>query len=283
MKYIILLIFLISAATDFGQDKLAYQLFSSGGKKITYSKMLRQLEKQELLFFGEYHNNPISHWLSLELIKDLQKNQKIQIGLEMFETDNQEELNKYLEGSIDARELDSTTRLWRNYNTDYKPIVDYAKKQVIPVIATNVPRRYASIVNRYDWEGLDTLAKKAYDYMAPLPIAFDSNLTCYKDMLTMMLGHGTMKMVKAQALKDATMAHSILKNLNKKTLFVHINGSYHSNIQQGIVWYIREAKPSTKLLTIATVSQIELSYLAEEHLEIADFILVVDADMTKTY
>ncbi len=283
MNRTLFVLILVNLTNVFGQDKEAYQLFTSEGKKVKYSKMLKELKEQELIFFGEYHNNPISHWMTLELVKDLDKSGKLTLGAEMFERDNQEALNKYLSGEVDAKVLDSTARLWPNYLTDYKPVVDYAKENNIKFIATNVPRRYASIVNHHDWKGLDTLQKEEYNWITPLPIKFDSSIACYQNMLLMMHGHGTMTMVKAQALKDATMSYSIIENLESGKLFFHINGSYHSNLHQGIVWYIKQTKPELKVLTIATVSQENLNRLQKDNSGLADYILVVDEDMTTTY
>ena len=39
-------------------------------------------------------------------------------------------------------------KLWPNYNTDYAPILEFAKKNELDFIATNIPRRYASMVAR---------------------------------------------------------------------------------------------------------------------------------------
>ncbi len=283
MSKLIGLLLILSSNILFTQKKSAYQLFTSSGKKIEYTKMLKQLNDQELVFFGEYHNNPISHWLTFELVKDLEKNNELILGAEMFERDNQKALNQYLQGKINQKGLDTSARLWPNYYTDYKPVLDLAKNKKIDFVATNVPRRYASIVNYHDWKGLDTLTKEELNWIAPLPIKFDSSVSCYKNMLTMMHGHGSMTMVKAQALKDATMAYSILQHYKKEALFFHFNGSYHSNFHEGIVWYIKQSKPELKIMTIATVSQEDLSKLQSKNKSLADFILVVDDDMTTTY
>ena len=88
---------------------------------------------------------------------------------------------------------------------------------------------------------------------------------------------------KAQAVKDATMAHFIVKNMQPNHIFLHYNGSYHSNKKEGIVWYINTYRPNTRVITISTISQKDVAKLEKEHLNLADFILVVDEDMTKTY
>jgi uncharacterized iron-regulated protein len=90
-------------------------------------------------------------------------------------------------------------------------------------------------------------------------------------------------MPKAQAIKDATMAYFILKNRTENSLFLHYNGSYHSNNFQGIYWYLKHENPALKIVTIATVSQKDITKLEKEYLMTADFIIVIDEDVTKTY
>ena len=99
----------------------------------------------------------------------------------------------------------------------------------------------------------------------------------------MMAGHGTPNMVKAQASKDATMAHFILKHFVPGSLFIHYNGSYHSDNHDGIVWYLQQARPDLKIATVTTVSQKDIKKLLEENKNKADFIICVDEDMTTTY
>jgi uncharacterized iron-regulated protein len=262
---------------------MPYQLYTKEGKKTTYDKLLKAAEKNEVVLFGEYHDNSIVHWLQLEFTKDLAQKKSLVLGAEMIEADNQKQLDQYLKGEINQKQFDSTARLWNNYKTDYKPLVDFAKEKNFRFIATNVPRRYASMVFKKDFTGLNDLTAEEKSWMAPLPIPFDINLPGYKSMLEMMGGHAGEKMPKAQALKDATMAHFILENINIGTIFVHYNGTYHSDNFEGISWYLKKNQPSLKILTIATVEQEDISKLEKENYTKADFILVVDKDVTKTY
>ena len=276
-------IVLLIGFVNFGQNKMPYQLYTKEGKKTTYDKLLKAAEKKEVVLFGEYHDNSIVHWLQLEFTKDLAQKKSLVLGAEMIEADNQKQLDQYLKGEINQKQLDSMARLWNNYKTDYKPLVDFAKEKNIPFIATNVTRRYASMVFKKDFAGLDELTAEEKSWMAPLPIPFDINLPGYKSILEMMGGHAGEKMPKAQALKDATMAHFILENFNSGTIFVHYNGTYHSDNFEGISWYLKKRQPSLKILTIATVEQEDISKLEKEHYTKADFILVIDKDVTKTY
>lgn len=284
MKKLLLIIILsLSAISIFAQQKPAYVLYDANGKKVSYKKMIKLLTKKDVLLFGEFHNNPISHWLELAVAKDLKEKKEIVFGAEMFEADNQQPLNEYLAGKINAKKLDSSARLWNNYKTDYAPLVNFAKEIKAPFIATNIPRRYASLVSKKGFEALDTLPAQEKNWMAPLPMDYDSTLPGYVNMVKMMGGHGSANMPKAQATKDATMAYFILQNLKPGTLFIHYNGAYHSDNFDGINWYLKKKKPELAIGTISTVSQKNIKELLAENRGKADFIICVDEDMTTTY
>ena len=282
-KYLLLSLLFISCISVTAQHKPAYVLYDAKGKKVAYDKMMKEVVKHDILLIGEFHNNPISHWMQLEITRDAKQQRNLVLGAEMFEQDNQEALDMYLQGKLSAKGLDSNARLWRNYKTDYAPLVDFAKQHHIAFAATNIPRRYASMVSRGGFEVLDTLSEKEKTWMAPLPMAFDSSLPGYVNMIKMMGDHGSPNMVKAQASKDATMAYFILKYYVSGSLFIHYNGSYHSDNHDGIVWYLKQARPDLKIITVTTVSQEDVHKLLPEHNGKADFIICVDKNMTTTY
>ena len=265
------------------QQKPAYIIYNNKGKKVSYKKMLKTIAKKDIVLFGETHNNAIAHWLQLEVTRDCGQTRQLVLGAEMFEQDNQAALDLYLQGKINAKQLDSQARLWKNYPTDYAPLVNYAKEKKLPFAATNIPRRYASMVAKGGFAVLDTIPALAKTWMAPLPMAYDATLPGYVKMKEMMGGHGGDNLPKAQASKDATMAHFILKYYTPGSLFIHYNGSYHSENYEGIVWYLRQQKPELKYGTITVVSQENIKSLLAENKGKADFIICVDEDMTNTY
>jgi uncharacterized iron-regulated protein len=265
------------------QPKTAYVLYDAAGKKVSYEKMIKTLKDKDIVLFGEYHNNPISHWLQIETVMDLHPLRPLVLGAEMFETDNQEALDMYLAGTINDKGLDSLARLWKNYPTDYAPLVRFAQKNKLPFAATNIPRRYASKVARGGFEALDTLSDQEKAWIAPMPMPYDAELPGYKAMLEMMGGHGGANLPKAQASKDATMAHFILQYYRPGALFIHFNGAYHSDNYEGILWYLRRQQPQLRYATISTVSQADNRKLLPENKGRADFIICVDEDMTTTY
>ena len=221
MQKLLLTLLFLSCSCIYSQEKMPYRIFSKDGKVSNYDLMLKAVAKSEVTLFGEYHDNSICHWLELELAKDISLLKPIVLGAEMIETDNQLALNKYLNGTIDQKELDSTARLWPNYKTDYKPIVDFAKEKQLPFIATNVPRRYAGMVYKQGFESLSTLSAEEKQWIATLPITYDAKLPGYVKMVEEMGEHGGENLPKAQALKDATMAAFILKNKLKESVFIH--------------------------------------------------------------
>ncbi|MGB0915324.1 MAG: ChaN family lipoprotein [Crocinitomicaceae bacterium] len=283
MKLLITLTLLITSAYSYSQNREAFVIYNAKGKKVSYKKMLKAMTEKDIVLFGESHDNPISHWLELEITKDLDQENDLVLGAEMYEADNQLQINDYVSGKIDYKALDTLARLWSNDQTDYLPLLDYAKANNLKFIATNIPRRYASMVYKKGFEALDELSDQEKAWMAPLPMPYDASLPRYVNILEMMGDHGSPKLVMAQATKDATMAHFILNNWSIGKQFIHYNGSYHSDYYEGILWYLQRERPSLNYGTISTVSQADITHLEDEYLGKADFIICVDEDMTTTY
>lgn len=290
MKNIFLSIFIAGFYTLKAQNYKAYQFYDQKGKEIKTDKLVRELAKYDVVFFGENHNNSINHWLQLKITEALyeKKNGQLILGAEMFERDNQAQLDQYVEGKIDAKTLKDSARLWNNFSTDYKPLVDFAKNKKLKFIATNIPRRYASQTAKEGIESLNALPEKDKVYMAELPIKVTLETPGYPEMKTMMGEHadGTkvMNFISAQAIKDATMAESILKNYESGKTFIHYNGNFHSKEFGGIYWYIRQKNPNLKMAVISVFESgnPELKVPEKEYIP-TNFNLIIPADMTKTY
>ena len=271
-------------------DKPAYKVFNGKGHEVDYNEILKAAKKSDIIFFGELHKNPIVHWLELELTKDLfaEKGTGLVLGAEMLEVDNQLLINEYLSKMIRKKDFEAEAKLWPNYKTDYAPIVDFAQEKGIKVVATNIPRRFAALVNNKGFEGLDSINALERGMIAPLPIKYPDTLECYasivKNVGDGMPAHLTANLGKAQAIKDATMAHFIAKNgaFAEKT-FLHFNGSYHSDNHQGIVWYMNQAIRKTpyelKIMTISCLEQENIDTISKQDAAKADFIIIIPASM----
>jgi uncharacterized iron-regulated protein len=179
--------------------------------------------------------------------------------------------------------LKDEVKLWTNFSTDYKPLLDFAKTNKLKFIAANIPRRYANLVYSRGLASLDSLTADAKKWIAPLPIKYDSTLKCYKEIYENAGGHGGQNLPKSQAVKDATMGYFIFKNWAKGNIFIHYNGAYHSNNHQAIEWYLKQQNSALKIMVISSTEQKDISVLEEEVKGSGDFIICTPSSMTKTY
>jgi uncharacterized iron-regulated protein len=161
--------------------------------------------------------------------------------------------------------------------------VDFAQKNHLKFIATNIPRSFASKVYKGGFESLDSLSSEEKLWIAPLPIKYDANLPGYVKIKEMMGGHGGDNLPKSQAIKDATMAYFILKNRENDKLFMHYNGSYHSDDFEGIYWYLKQSAPNLKIVTVSVLEAKDVRKFDKEKKGKADFIIAVSSTMTKTH
>jgi uncharacterized iron-regulated protein len=292
MKHFIttFLVLLLATGTTNAQSKPTFQLFRNDGKTADYDVMIQDLVVSDMVFFGEYHNNAVSHWMQLEMSKSFFeiKGRSLFFGAEMFESGNQLVLNEYLHGFYsDDKMTPEITQLWSNYQTDYRPLVDFAKENNLRFIASNIPRRYASMINKMGISALKKLSPEALALIGPdLEKYFDPTAKAYAEMAASMGGHVPSNMLNiqtAQASKDATMAHFSLKNFNQGDFLFHFEGSYHSNYQQGIIWWINKIQPGLKIKSITTLMQSEWNEMtADEKTTIANYIIVVPDNRTET-
>lgn len=283
----IIYLFLVSTlinAYSFSQDKPAYAIFSSTGKKTSFKKLVDQSKNADCILFGEYHDNPIVHWLQFELSNEIASTNLV-LGFEMFESDQQQVLDGYLSGKLNEKQFQDSCRLWPNYETDYKPLIDLAKNKNLACVATNVKRKYASLLFKKGRAALDSLPELERKLFAPLDFKIDSTLSQYREVRKMGGHEMGGNMMEAQAFKDATMAMHILKYLDMNFQILHFNGAFHSDYHQGILWYLQQTTlgKNKKFLTISTVTQNDISKLEKENLKKADFIICIPETMTRTH
>ncbi len=267
-----------------GQDKAAYAVFTAEGEHSDYTKMVKALDKADIVFIGETHNCPVAHWLEYEITKDLYQKNGFTVGAEMFETDNQLLVDEYVSELISSDKFENEAKLWDNYYTDYYPLLSFAREKGIKFVATNVPRRYASFVKDNGLQALEDLSDEAKALMAPLPIPYEASAegdAMFGFMNMMGGGDGKSYYAEAQALKDATMAWSIACSFDRK--FIHYNGNFHSDNRGGIIPYLETYLPGKSIATVCCIRQDSLKKLDEENLRRADFIIVVPTDFTMTY
>lgn len=286
-----LTLLLASAFTATAATPAAYRLFDNSGAEVDFTTMIDSLAKADVVFIGENHNCPISHWMELEVTRALfdRHGKKLMMGEEMMEADNQLIFDEYLSGLTSYDRFEAEARLWDNYSTDYYPTIYFAKENGIPFVATNIPRRYANAVSSNGLKCLENFSNEAKTYMPPLPIPYEADNSEMEEKFGAMMMFSRRSpeemqlLAEAQALKDATMAWFIAKNMKSDTKFLHINGSMHSDNNDGIIPYLLKYRPGTKTATVTARRQDEIDKIDPDYLGAADFYIVVPTDFPTSY
>jgi uncharacterized iron-regulated protein len=246
-------------------------------------------DQSNVYFFGEFHDNSFLHQKEIDFLKALyKKNKNIAISMEMFERDVQDKLNEYLAGKIKEKDFLKETRAWPNYKTDYKPIIEFAKKHNLPVIAANIPRRYAAMMRKKGVKAIETLPKNERKFIAR-KYAFkdDQYRKEFFKVMNSNMGNKMPKQLKnkifqkyytAQCLKDETMAESIAQFIKKhpKTVIIHYNGDFHSRYHLGTVQKLQDRIKDRKITVISPVitnNKDEIKYYPQLS-DIGDYLII---------
>lgn len=235
------------------------------GKNLTAAQLASKLQKYDVVFFGEYHDQSEIHQYELELLKAMYKakGEKLALSMEMFEADNQDKLNKFLASTLSEENFLATARPWPNYGTDYAPLVNFAKEKKMPVIAANVPRFLAAHVakNNASTEGVEA------QYQQWLPKHTYAPEGAYKDKFYAQMSSpaAPMKMTPArlaavyaaQCLKDDKMAESIaaFADAHQNMQILHINGCFHSDAHLGTAQKLEALRPELKIAVITPLER----------------------------
>lgn len=288
MKSLAILLIISLPSVVFGQDASAkhYKIYNTLTEKpATITEIIDKTSKADVLFFGEEHNDSTGHNLEYALFKGLKEKYagNVALSMEMFQTDCQLILNEYLSDAIREKNLISDARIWPNY-TDYRPMIELAKLNHLPVIAANAPTRYTNMVTRNGLESLQQLSAQAKSYLAPLPI--DTAAGAYYDkFVKTMGGHEAMagmQIYQSQSLWDATMAWSIAQFFKSHPKFkiLQLNGGFHSEEKLGAVAQLKKYAPNARVLTIAAYADDSFANPDwSKFKQMADYIILTD---TKT-
>ena len=258
-------------------------------KEIELKEMAERLGDYDVIFFGEFHGNKTLHSLEFKLLKMLYANNKnMIISLEMFERDVQSILDEYLSGEILEDDFLANSRPWPNYNTDYKPLIEFAKENKLTVIAANIPRRYASMISKQGLNALDSLSQEEKKFVTKKHIVFEDE---YKELFIQTMKNNMTHSSKmpasmmmnldliyaAQCIKDDTMAESILKyqRIPPRRKVIHFNGDFHSKKHLGTAQKIQVLEPMLKVAVITPISCEDEFVWKDDDLLEGEFLILI--------
>ena len=148
-----------------------YRIYRSDGTSATWDDIRAAMNGTDVVFVGELHNDPVSHKVEQHVLTRWfdAHGHAAALSLEMFSRDVQYIVDEYLARLITDAHFQQSSSPWSNYETDYRPLVEFAKENDLAVIAANAPRRYANMVSRSGRAALQGLSDQARSYLAPLP------------------------------------------------------------------------------------------------------------------
>ena len=192
-----------------------YRIYRSDGTPATIADVQAALAKIDVVFVGEQHDDPVSHFVEREVLKDMYNiyGQATALSMEMFSRDVQYIVDEYLAGLITDAHFQQSSSHWSNYVTDYKPQVDFAKENGLDVIAANAPRRYANRVTRLGRQSLMDLSDQALSYVAPLPYGGASEK--YTAQWNKVMAEAMASMGAAPKKEEAEMKHEMAEGEHK--------------------------------------------------------------------
>jgi len=222
---------------ELGQEPLVIDL----SLLKTMSAVIDGTAGKKIVYVGEYHDRFAHHNVQLQVIKSLhQKDPKLAIGMEMFQRPFQKTLDDYLDGVIEEREFLKRSEYFKRWGFDYnlyKPILDFARVEKVPVVALNLTRE---IVEKVSKSGMDALSDED---RKTLPQQMDFSDDDYRGRLKEVFNqHKNANdrsfdfFYQAQILWDETMAESIDQYLKQHPdrRMVVLAGGGHIAFESGI-------------------------------------------------
>jgi uncharacterized iron-regulated protein len=220
----------VAVAGQKQSDQRMYDL--SLGKETRMSEAVALLKQNRIILVGEHHSNEKHHEAQLGVIRTLKETGlKVAVGLEMFRSDSQQALDRWVSGDIGQEKFQQV--YYDNWNypwSAYRRIFEYAREEKIPLIGLNVSR---SITRQVSQQGFKSLTGAQKGKL--------SNITCrvdkeYMDYIRNAFGghaHGNLNFnyfCEAQLVWDNVMAINTLNYLKQypDAVVVVLTGTGHA-------------------------------------------------------
>jgi uncharacterized iron-regulated protein len=240
-------------------NSAVYQCYETvSGKAVSVDDLSQLVRNYNVVIFGEYHDNQALHRLEEELLRTAYaQHSTLAVSLEMFERDVQQPLNDYLASDITETTFIAQSRPWPNYQRDYRPLVEFAKKEGLQVLAANIPRAMASYYARQG--SLEEVDETMRQYLPATHLAPDGEYKqrffAQMQSVKAMPKEQMEAFYRAQCLKDDTMAESIAEHHHRypDRKIIHYQGDFHGRYRLGVVEKLQTLEPGLKILVIIPV------------------------------
>jgi uncharacterized iron-regulated protein len=202
------------------------------GRATPIAEMVPTLSQNRIVIVGEHHNTKSHHEAQLKVIRTFKEaGIEVAAGLEMFRSDSQEALDRWVAGEIGEAEFeqifyDNWGYSWENYRV----IFDYARQEKVPLIGLNVPRE---ITRQVASRGFKSLSAQQRGKLSNIACRVDKEYMEYIKRAYGGHAHGKLNFTyfcEAQLVWDAVMAVNTLDYLKKNptSLVVILTGTGHA-------------------------------------------------------
>jgi uncharacterized iron-regulated protein len=202
------------------------------GRAAPITEMVPTLSQNRIVIVGEHHNNKSHHEAQLKVVRTFKEaGIEVAAGLEMFRSDSQEALDRWVAGEIGEAEFeqifyDNWGYSWENYRV----IFDYARQEKVPLIGLNVPRE---ITRQVASRGFKSLSAEQRGKLSNIACRVDKEYMEYIKRAYGGHAHGKLNFTyfcEAQLVWDAVMAVNTLDYLKKNptSLVVILTGTGHA-------------------------------------------------------
>lgn len=262
-----------------------FRVYRADGSPATLAEMVAEAGGVEAVLFGEQHDDPVTHRVQTELLRQLfaahaggAGGRTLVLTLEMFERDVQVVLDEYLSGLITESHFRDSARPWDRYESHYRPAVEFARVHRIPVVAANAPRRYVNRASRLGRESLRELSAEALAALPPLP--YPEASAAYRAEWDALMGPQAAHMqgspLDAQTLWDASMAHAVAQALDRheRGLVLHLTGSFHVANGTGTPDALEHYRPGTSHLIVVAEPTPDVAVFDAEYTGLGDFVIL---------
>ncbi|ENM5761783.1 ChaN family lipoprotein [Vibrio mimicus] len=237
-----------------------YQLATPKGERISIQNLPADIENADVILIGEWHTHAGIHRFQTDLLKQMVENgHPMALSMEQFARDAQPVLDEYLAGEIGEQYLIQKANAWPNYESDYRPLVEFAKSQQLPIIAANAPKPIVRCIGRV---GIDYIERLTPDQRQWIAAEINTQDSPYKSTFMASMHHGNPaqneNQFAAQVTWDETMAESIVRYLktNPERKVLHIAGMFHTQQGLGTAASILRRNPNLKVVIITPVGDI---------------------------
>jgi len=146
-----------------GQDCEARQIIMMSARQdVSFVQMIDDIRASKVILVGETHHEMSHHELQFEVIAALrERGIPLAIGLEMFPTEGQRQLDRWIEGKMIEKSFKWVyDQYWSEDWLLYRDIFIYARDNHIPLVALNVSKQAIGKVMQQGFASLDPADRK---------------------------------------------------------------------------------------------------------------------------